>query len=143
MRVCVCVLVMELIFIPLCARAGSTEREVNFVGAEGTTLSGTLEVPAHFEACPALVLLAGSGPTDRDGNQPPGLITDLLKQIADGLAEKGVVTLRFDKRGMYANRAEKPKDTGKFGEFFSWENFVGDAESAYRFLRQQPEVDAN
>jgi dienelactone hydrolase len=132
-----------LIAGPLGAAGAISERAVNFQGAGGTVLAGTLQLPSGDGRAPALVLLAGSGPTDRDGNQPPALITDLLKQIAQKLADRGIATLRFDKRGMYANASELPKDQAKFGDFFTWENFVGDAVSAVKFLRQQPEVDPN
>lgn len=136
----------------LCVAAGAgpgtwaaeiSERQVTFKGADGTDLAGTLQLPAGASNAkvPALVLLAGSGPTNRDGNQPPILMTDLLKQIAHGLEVRGVATLRFDKRGMDANAAELPKNPNLYGAFFSWENFVGDAAAACRFLREQPEVD--
>ncbi len=113
----------------------------SFQRANGATLAGTLLLPTSEGSAPALVLLAGSGPTDRDGNQPPAMMTNLLKQIAQGLADQGIATLRFDKRGMYANGAHLPKDPSQYGEFFAWENFVGDAASAVRFLRQQREID--
>lgn len=119
------------------------ERAVSFDGAGGTKLAGTFQFPDGGARAPALVLLAGSGPTDRDGNQPPAIMTDLLKQIAQKLAEQGVATLRFDKRGMYANAKELPTDKAKYGDFFKWENFVGDAVAAMKFLRVQPEVDAD
>lgn len=135
------VLSFSLACRPLYAAGASGERQVNFPGADGATLAGILQLPAGDGAAPALVLLAGSGPTDRDGNQPPVVMTDLLKQIALGLAEQGIATLRYDKRGMYANKAELPKEFAKYDDFFSWENFVGDAAAACRFLRQQPRVD--
>lgn len=123
--------------------ANVSEREVVFKGEGGTSLAGTFQFPEESAGSkvPALVLLAGSGPTDRDGNQPPMMTTDLLKQIAQALAKRGVATLRFDKRGMYANAAELPKERSEYGDFFAWENFVGDAAASYRFLREQPEVD--
>ena len=116
---------------------------VTIHGAGGATLQGTLTLPdgkagAKF---PAVVILAGSGPTDRNGNQPPALVTDLLRQIADGLAKNGIASLRYDKRGMHANRAEMPKDLAKFGEFFCWENFTGDAVAAFKFLQARAEID--
>jgi dienelactone hydrolase len=123
------------------ASSVADEQQVTFPGAAGATLAGTLELPAGTANVPALVLVAGSGPTDRDGNQPPALITDILKQIANGLADRGIATLRYDKRGMYANAAELPKDPAKYGEFFTWENFVADAVAAVQFLRQQPRID--
>jgi uncharacterized protein len=134
-------ILMALLFWPLCAAAASRERPVIFQGTGGASLAGTLQLPAGDGPWPALVLLAGSGPTDRNGNQPPALITDLLKQIAQGLADHAIATLRFDKRGMYANAAGLPKDIARYDDFFAWQNFVGDAAAACRFLRQQPEID--
>jgi pimeloyl-ACP methyl ester carboxylesterase len=52
---------------------------------------------------PVVLMLAGSGPTDRDGNQP-GLRTDLLRMLAEDLAVRGVASLRVDKRGIGASR---------------------------------------
>jgi len=123
--------------------AGVGERQVTFKGANGASLRGTFQFPAETSnsKVPALLLLAGSGPTDRDGNQPPAMMTNLLKQIAQALANKGIASLRYDKRGMDANAAELPKQLSQYGEFFTWENFVGDAAAAYRLLREQPEVD--
>jgi dienelactone hydrolase len=140
-RAMIAMLLIGLVCRPLYASEATGERQVTFPGADGVTLAGTLHLPAGDQAGPAMVLLAGSGPTDRDGNQPPALVTDLLKQVAVGLADQGVATLRYDKRGMYANKADLPKDIAKYGDFFSWENFVGDAAAACRFLRQQPRVD--
>jgi fermentation-respiration switch protein FrsA (DUF1100 family) len=141
MRTFVFIFLIGLMTGPLSAARAASERTVYFQGAGGTILYGTLQLPESNARTPALILLAGSGPTDRDGNQPPALMTDLLKQIAEKLAGQGIATLRFDKRGMYANAAELPKDEAKYGDFFTWENFVGDAMSAVKFLRQQPEVD--
>jgi len=123
--------------------ADASEQQVTFQGTGGTHLAATLQLPAGDGSLPALVLLAGSGPTDRNGNQPPAIHTDLLKQIAQSLADAGIASLRFDKRGMYANSAELPKDISQYGDFFSWENFVGDAAAAWRFLQQQPRIDPN
>jgi len=50
------------------------------------------------DADTVVLLVAGSGPTDRDGNQPH-LRNDSLRQVAEGLASLGVSTLRYDKRG--------------------------------------------
>ena len=86
-------LLFSLVFRPSQACGVAAERRVTFAGSEDVTLAGTLELPAGDGACPALVLVAGSGPTDRDGNQPPGLMTDLLKQIAAGLAQQGIASL--------------------------------------------------
>ena len=59
-------------------------------------LAGTLAHVPHADTL--VVLISGSGPTDRDGNQPQ-LKNDSMRQVSDGLAALGVATLRFDKRG--------------------------------------------
>lgn len=53
-----------------------------------------------------VLIIPGSGPTDRDGNAPQmGLSTDMYKLLAEGLATHGIGTLRIDKRGMYGSAA--------------------------------------
>src|SRR3954469_15427996 len=60
------------------------EREVTFSGAGGFQLRGTLTSPAGVKGkVPGVLFLSGSGPTDRNGNAPPTVITDLEKQIAE------------------------------------------------------------
>ena len=64
-------------------------------------LAGTLLLPDGEGTCPAALLIAGAGPTDRDGNTsllPAPL--DNLKRLAEALAARGVATLRYDKRGV-------------------------------------------
>lgn len=68
-------------------------------------LGGTLCVPAGNGPFPLAVIIAGSGPTDRDGNSIllPGKNNSLL-MLAEGLAVHGVASLRYDKRGIGASR---------------------------------------
>lgn len=121
---------------------GVTNQQISFTSNDGSILAGTLTLPAGTtEKAPALVLLQGSGPTNRDGNQPPALRTDLLRQIAEGLALKGIATLRYDKRGLPANAASIPADPADYASYFDWGRFVDDAYAAYAFLRAQPIVD--
>jgi hypothetical protein len=70
--------------------------EVNFV-AGGRTIPGTLVHPDSGTG-PGLLLLAGSGPTDRDWNTPllPGK-NGSARLLADALGARGVTVLRFDK----------------------------------------------
>lgn len=68
----------------------------------GGQLHGTLERPAGGPPAVCALIVSGAGPTDRDGNQP-GLANDSLKQLALGLAARGVCTLRYDKRGVAAS----------------------------------------
>jgi uncharacterized protein len=123
-------------------RVAQSEREVDFTGANGVKLAGTLLIPAHEPDAkvPGVIIVAGSGPTDRNGNQP-GLTINLLKQIAELLAQERIASLRYDKRWIGAS--EKPKDEQSWPAFTPWESFVGDAAAALSYLQDQPEIDAN
>ena len=67
-------------------------------------LAGTLLLPDSRGPWPAALLIAGSGPTDRDGNNPLlGTRIDNLKRLAHALAARGIASLRYDKRGVGAS----------------------------------------
>lgn len=114
--------------------AGAEAKEVTFAGVGDLQLHGTLLTPEGAGPFPALLLLPGSGPTDRDGNQP-SLQTNVLKDIAVRLAKEGVASLRFDKRAIAIYASKFPKDLPGLDDFFSWQAFVGDAKDAYLFLK--------
>ena len=65
------------------------------------SLHGTLLIPVSNKPCPVVMIIAGSGPTDRDGNSTllPGP-NNGNKMLADGLAAAGIASLRYDKRGV-------------------------------------------
>ena len=50
-----------------------------------------------------MLIVPGSGPTDRDGNSPLGVKANTYKLLAEGLAEEGIATVRVDKRGMFGS----------------------------------------
>jgi pimeloyl-ACP methyl ester carboxylesterase len=67
-------------------------------------LKGSLLMPAGKPAATILVI-PGSGPTDRDGNNPLGVRAAPYRLLAEGLAAKGIATVRIDKRGLFESRA--------------------------------------
>lgn len=89
---------------PALALAAPVERQIEIAGDPGP-LKGTLLAPATGPAAPAIVILAGSGPTDRDGNNPLGVRAAPYRLLAEGLAAEGVTTLRVDKRGLFGSAA--------------------------------------
>lgn len=118
------------------------ERELTFAGVGGLNLNGTLLWPINAKGkVPGVLLLPGSGPTDRNGNQPPLVVTDVLKQVAERLAKEGYASLRFDKRAAGGYAKFWPTDVTKQNDFFAWDSFVGDAKAGLAALRAQPEVD--
>ena len=121
--------------------AQPVSREVTFKGAGGLELKGTLVLPSSTGKFPAMLLLPGSGPTDRNGNQA-FLQTDLLKQLAEGMAKAGIASLRFDKRAVSSTyMASYPQDIAKFDDFISWESHLTDVRAAFKFAQSQSEID--
>lgn len=120
---------------------GPVASEVTFTTPSGIKLTGTYLSPP-CQNLPAVLLLPGSGPTDRNGNQPPQMVTDLLKQIAEGLAEEGIASFRFDKRAAHVHSKIWPTSSAEsMSAFFSWKNFIDDAKAALKTLQSQPGVD--
>ena len=111
-----------------------TEREVT-VGEAEWKLPGTLSVPAGAGPFPAVVLVHGTGPNDRD--ETVGA-TKVFKDLAEGLASRGVVVLRYEKRTrQYGSRLAAIK------HFTVADEVVDDAAKAAALLRTQKEVDPN
>lgn len=86
--------------------ARAAEQEVTAPGPFGS-LAGTFH-PADGPAGPVVLILPGSGPTDRDGSSPLGLEASPYRLLAEGLAKHGVASLRVDKRGMFGSAAAVP-----------------------------------
>ena len=67
-------------------------------------LKGTMLSPASGRLA-MMLIIPGSGPTDRDGNNPLGVRGGTYRLLAEGLAERGIGSVRIDKRGMFASSA--------------------------------------
>lgn len=94
------------------------------------TLHGTLDLPAGAGPFPVVVIVAGSGPTDRDGNQL-GSKNDSLKLLGQGLAAQGIAALRYDKRGIGQSAAAMGKEADQ-----RFDTYVADAAEWIKLLRQ-------
>lgn len=83
------------------ASAGPVAQSVTAPGPNAP-LAGTL-VNAG-KGAPVILIIPGSGPTDRDGNSPLGVKAGTYRLIAEGLAQRGISTVRIDKRGMFGSK---------------------------------------
>jgi pimeloyl-ACP methyl ester carboxylesterase len=77
--------------------------EITAPGPSGA-LAGTYVRPAEAGA-PVVLMIPGSGPTDRDGNSPAGVTAAPFRLLAEALAERGIASVRVDKRGMFGSAA--------------------------------------
>lgn len=97
-------------------------------------IAGTLVIPAGAAAVPLVVIIAGSGPTDRNGNSPllPGANNSLM-MLADGLAERGIASLRYDKRGVGESAKAMVSETS-----LRFDMYADDAAGWIALLRKNP-----
>lgn len=115
------------------AQAQSDHEESLALQTPTGTLYGTLEWPEGAARPPVALIIAGSGPTDRDSNSPllPGK-NDSLKLLARALAARGIASVRYDKRGVGESRtAQRESD-------LTLDTFVNDAERWVTRLREDP-----
>jgi pimeloyl-ACP methyl ester carboxylesterase len=122
---------------------GTKQRLLRFAGVGGAELNGTLLLPlvSELQRVPGVVLIGGSGPTDRDGNNSLlPLRIDLLKQIAELLARNGIASLRYDKRGVAASAKQTPAGFDAQERFYAWDNYVGDVMAAHAELLRHDEI---
>lgn len=100
-------------------------------------IAGSLRLPAAPAKPPVALIIAGSGPTDRDGNSSmiPGS-NDSLKMLAAALAQEGYASVRYDKRGIGASRAAGPAES-----VLRFDHYVDDAAAWVRKLTADPRFD--
>jgi uncharacterized protein len=101
-------------------------------GTGAWSLPGTLRIPQASDRIACVVFFAASGPTDRDWLSP--LLAGKNgsgRQLAEGLAAKGIGSLRFDKVGSGANMEHL--------EVLSLAHYVDEASLAFDFLAARPE----
>lgn len=119
--------------------AKDTEKPKDAVEKEMVVKTGKYELPATLTLpkkegkFPVVVLVHGSGPLDRDENVYG---TKVFKDIAYGLAEQGIATLRYDKR-TYVYSEEVKKDPSLFDYN---EEVIDDVLSAVQLVKSVPEI---
>jgi uncharacterized protein len=91
-----------LLVIGVRVAAAPVQTDVQTQGPTGT-LKGTMLAPPDAANAPLMLIIPGSGPTDRDGNSPLGVQAGTYRLLAKALAAQGVASVRIDKRGMFAS----------------------------------------
>jgi pimeloyl-ACP methyl ester carboxylesterase len=118
------------------AQAGQsgTREEAVDIATPGGSVYGSLLLPPGAGPHPVALIIAGSGPTDRNGNSPllPGQ-NNSLRLLAEGLAERGIASVRYDKRGIAASAASAPREID-----LRFDTYVDDAVAWIRKLQADP-----
>lgn len=112
---------------------GYYTEEITFSNEKGEfNLAGTLSMPSKDGKFPAIILISGSGPQNRDeellGHKP-------FLVIADYFTKKGFAVLRYDDRGVGHSGGTYKNATSA--------DFAGDALAAFTYLQSRPEIDKN
>ena len=109
---------------------GQAEKIVLLKTATGD-IEGTLMTPESKAAKTVALIIAGSGPTDRDGNNP-AMKNNSLKMLAAELNKNGIASLRYDKRGI-----GKSQQAGLREADLRFEHYVNDAKAWFIYLKQE------
>ena len=96
-------------------------------------LHGSLLWPMSDKPVPVVLIISGSGPTDRDGNNPQGGRNDSLRKLAVLLAQHNIASVRYDKRGVATGQPLAPDE-----RTLSVEGYVADAQAWARELKADP-----
>jgi len=105
-----------------------TEKEV-VLETKTAKIYGTLLIPYEAKNFQVALLIAGSGPTDRNGNNPI-MQNNSLKMLANGLADNGIASLRYDKRAIAQSKIDNFNESD-----LRFENYIDDAKDWIEFLK--------
>ena len=109
--------------------AATSEMAVTLTTPNGN-IAGWLTMPTGADKKTVALIIAGSGPTDKDGNNPM-MKNNSLKMLSDTLVQHGIATLRYDKRGVGAS-----KEAAKAKVDIRFDDFVADASGWIQWLKK-------
>ncbi|WP_260961692.1 alpha/beta hydrolase [Pseudomonas citri] len=127
-------LILFTSLLPGLAQATVLQRPISLDTGSGE-LFGSLLLPKSDTPVPVVLIISGSGPTDRDGNNPEGGRNDSLKRLAWVLARHNIASVRYDKRGVAASLAATPDERN-----LSVDAYVADAVAWSRKLAADPRL---
>jgi len=123
------VLAITALLLVACELPAAQPESVVQLETETGVLEGSLLAPEGKTDIPVALIIAGSGPTDRDGNNST-MINNSLKMLATELSQHGVASLRYDKRGVAKSLAAGGREVD-----LRFDHFIADAEGWIGYLR--------
>lgn len=128
------VLLLSLSLFTGLVNAAVLQRPVSLDTGHGE-LYGSMLLPKSSQPVPVVLIISGSGPTDRDGNNPDGGRNDSLKRLAWVLAKHNIASVRYDKRGVAASLAATPDERN-----LTLDAYVADAVAWGKQLKADPRL---
>src|SRR5207253_1678964 len=128
------VLVLSLSLFTGLVQASVLQRPLSLDTGNGE-LYGSMLLPKSDAPVPVVLIISGSGPTDRDGNNPEGGRNDSLKRLAWVLAKHNIASVRYDKRGVAASLAATPDERN-----LTLDDYVADAVAWGKKLKADPRL---
>jgi len=123
------VLLLAALFAKQASGQMMKETDLTLKTATGE-IFGTLMLPEKPTDIPVVLIIAGSGPTDRDCNSSMGIKTNAYKMLAECLAGQGIASLRYDKRGIAQSKAAMTAEAD-----LRFETYINDAVDWLKMLK--------
>ena len=118
-----------LLFLVIPFFSLSQEEEITLKTKTGD-IKGSLLVPSNSEKASVVLIISGSGPTDRNGNNP-NMTNNSLMMLANELKNNGIASLRFDKRGIGESSSSGMQESD-----LRFENYVNDVKGWVDLLKE-------
>ncbi|MAZ50548.1 MAG: alpha/beta hydrolase [Flavobacteriaceae bacterium] len=118
-----------LLFLVIPFFSLSQEEEITLKTKTGD-IKGSLLVPSYSEKASVVLIISGSGPTDRNGNNP-NMTNNSLMMLANELKKNGIASLRFDKRGIGESSSSGMQESD-----LRFENYVNDVKAWVDLLKE-------
>lgn len=131
MKIITCIIALNLVTLCLFAQNQVVASESELILKTPTgNIYGTLTVADPAKPSPIVLIIAGSGPTDRDCNSPLGIQTNAYKMLSEGFAKSQISSLRFDKRGIGKSKPAMTKESD-----LRFENYINDVVGWIKMLK--------
>lgn len=120
-------IIAALIFSFVVAQNNSTEKIIS-INIRGVAIEGTLLYSSNNQKL--VIIIAGSGPTDRNGNSIAGINCNTYKMMADELAKNNIASFRYDKRAIAKSAMKNFKESD-----LTFDDYVNDAIAIFNYLK--------
>lgn len=135
MKITILSTLLWIIFTIKCELIIAQDQKDVTLATDSGEIHGTLLFPNVSGTTPVALIIAGSGPTDRNGNNPM-MTNNSLKMLAEELLDNNIATLRYDKRGIAGSM-----QAGLNERELTFSHYIDDARAWIDYLAELPKFD--